>query len=256
MLTHPLFSLEGRVALVTGSSRGLGLAMAEGLAECGAAVVLNGRDEKTLKEAANKLAGRGLRADIAAFDVTDEAATRAAIDAIANRHARLDILIANAGMTIRKPLADWTLAQWNEVIAADLTAAFLVIQQSVPHMKKNGYGRIIFTTSLTALRGRPGIHAYVAAKAGLIGMTRSLACELAEHGITVNGVLPGYFETQLNAALLKDKAFVDFVNGRTPMRRWGKPRELAGAVIFLAAEAASFVTGQQIVVDGGASAQM
>ena len=255
-MLHPLFSLEGRVALVTGSSRGLGFAMAEGLAECGATVVLNGRNERTLAEGASKLNARGLRAEIAAFDVTNEAITRAAVDDIAERHGRLDILIANAGMTIRKPLEEWTLAQWNEVIGADLTAAFLVTQQAVPHMKKNKYGRIIFTTSLTALRGRPGIHAYVAAKTGLVGMTRSLACELAEHGITVNGVLPGYFETVLNEALLANKEFVQFVNDRTPMRRWGKPRELAGAAIYLAAEASSFVTGQQIVVDGGASAQL
>jgi gluconate 5-dehydrogenase len=255
-MTHPLFSLDTRVALVTGSSRGLGFAMAEGLAECGAMVVLHGRDEKTLGEAAKKLKDRGLRADICAFDITNEDATRAAIDEVAKRHGRLDIVIANAGMTIRMPLEDWTLAKWNEVIAADLTSAFLVTQQSVPHMKKNKYGRIIFTTSLTALRGRPGIHAYVAAKTGLIGMTRSLACELAEHGITVNGVLPGYFETELNAALLANREFVEFVNSRTPMRRWGQPRELAGAAIYLAAEASSFVTGQQIVVDGGTSAQM
>lgn len=255
-MPHPLFSLEGRVALVTGSSRGLGFAMAEGLAECGATVVLNGRNEKTLGECARTLKDRGLRADIAAFDVTDEKTTRAAIDDIARRHNRLDIVIANAGLIFRKPLEEWTLAQWNEVIAADLTAAFLVTQAAVPHMKKKKYGRIIFTTSLTALRGRPGIHAYVAAKTGLVGMTRSLACELAEHGITVNGVLPGYFETELNEALLANKEFVEFVNGRTPMRRWGKPRELAGAAIYLAAEASSFVTGQQIVVDGGASAQM
>jgi gluconate 5-dehydrogenase len=255
-MTHPLFSLEGRVALVTGSSRGLGFAMAEGLAECGATVVLNGRNEKTLGEVAKKLKDRGLKADIAVFDAVDDAAVRAGVDTAAKRHGRLDILIANAGMTIRKPLEEWTMAEWNQVIAADLTSCFAVTQAAVPHMKKNKYGRVIFTTSLTAIRGRPGIHPYVAAKTGLIGMTRSLACELAEFGITVNGVLPGYFETDLNAALLANKEFVEFVNGRTPMRRWGKPRELAGAAIYLAAEASSFVTGQQIVVDGGTSAQM
>jgi gluconate 5-dehydrogenase len=255
-MTHPLFSLDGRVALVTGSSRGLGFAMAEGLAECGATVILNGRNEKTLGEVAKKLKDRGLKADIAAFDAVDDAAVRAGVDAAAKRHGRLDILIANAGMTIRKPLEEWTMAEWNQVIAADLTSCFAVTQAVVPHMKKNKYGRVIFTTSLTAIRGRPGIHPYVAAKTGLIGMTRSLACELAEHGITVNGVLPGYFETDLNAALLANKEFVEFVNGRTPMRRWGKPRELAGAAIYLAAEASSYVTGQQITVDGGTSAQM
>lgn len=255
-MTHPLFSLDGRVALVTGSSRGLGFAMAEGLAECGATVVLNGRNEKTLSEVAKKLKDRGLKADVAVFDAVDEAAVRAGVDAAAKRHGRLDIVVANAGMTIRKPLEEWTIAEWNQVIAADLTSCFVVTQAAVPHMKKNKYGRIIFTTSLTAVRGRPGIHAYVAAKTGLIGMTRSLACELAEHGITVNGVLPGYFETELNAALLANKDFVEFVNGRTPMRRWGKPRELAGAAIYLASEASSYVTGQQITVDGGTSAQM
>jgi gluconate 5-dehydrogenase len=255
-MPHPLFSLEGRVALVTGSSRGLGFAMAEGLAECGATVVLNGRNEKTLSECARTLKDRGLKADIAVFDATDENAVRAEINAAAKRHGRLDIVVANAGMTIRKPLEEWTTAEWNQVIAADLTSCFVVTQAAVPHMKKNKHGRIIFTTSLTAVRGRPGIHAYVAAKTGLIGMTRSLACELAEHGITVNGVLPGYFETELNAALLANKEFVEFVNGRTPMRRWGKPRELAGAAIYLASDASSYVTGQQITVDGGTSAQM
>lgn len=255
-MPHPLFSLDGRVALVTGSSRGLGFAMAEGLAECGATVILNGRNEKTLGEVAKKLKDRGLKADIAVFDAVDENAVRAGVDAAAKRHGRLDIVVANAGMTIRKPLEEWTTAEWNQVIAADLTSCFVVTQAAVPHMKKNKHGRIIFTTSLTAVRGRPGIHAYVAAKTGLIGMTRSLACELAEHGITVNGVLPGYFETELNAALLANKDFVEFVNGRTPMRRWGKPRELAGAAIYLASDASSYVTGQQITVDGGTSAQM
>lgn len=255
-MPHPLFSLDGRVALVTGSSRGLGFAMAEGLAECGATVILNGRNEKTLSEVAKKLKDRGLKADIAVFDAVDENAVRAGVDAAAKRHGRLDIVVANAGMTIRKPLEEWTTAEWNQVIAADLTSCFVVTQAAVPHMKKNKHGRIIFTTSLTAVRGRPGIHAYVAAKTGLIGMTRSLACELAEHGITVNGVLPGYFETELNAALLANKDFVEFVNGRTPMRRWGKPRELAGAAIYLASDASSYVTGQQITVDGGTSAQM
>lgn len=255
-MPHPLFSLDGRVALVTGSSRGLGFAMAEGLAECGATVILNGRNEKTLSEVAKKLKDRGLKADVAVFDAVDENAVRAGVDAAAKRHGRLDIVVANAGMTIRKPLEEWTTAEWNQVIAADLTSCFVVTQAAVPHMKKNKHGRIIFTTSLTAVRGRPGIHAYVAAKTGLIGMTRSLACELAEHGITVNGVLPGYFETELNAALLANKDFVEFVNGRTPMRRWGKPRELAGAAIYLASDASSYVTGQQITVDGGTSAQM
>ncbi|MGE5666974.1 MAG: SDR family NAD(P)-dependent oxidoreductase [Betaproteobacteria bacterium] len=247
----PLFSLAGRVALVTGSSRGLGLGMAEGLAEAGATVVLNGRDPATLELRARELAARGFAVTTAPFDVVDDAAARAGVDAIVERHGRLDILIANAGIHHARSLPDWEMADWRRVMGANLDACFVLAQRAALPMMRQRHGRIVFTTSLTGLLGRPTIHAYSASKAGLAGLTRSLAAELGEHGITCNAIAPGYFETDLSAGLRKDPAFVERINARVPLRRWGKPRDLAGIAVFLASDAAAYVTGQQIVVDGG-----
>jgi gluconate 5-dehydrogenase len=253
---NELFSLEGRVALITGASRGLGLAMAEALAKAGATVILNGRNANTLKVAADELRNRKLKAETLEFDVTDQHAANAAIRSIVANHHRLDILIANAGIIHRAQLADWTPEAWDEVVATNLKACFFLAQQVAAPMRNQRHGRIIFTASLVGILGRSTVHAYAASKSGLAGLTRSLAAELGEHGITCNSIAPGWFETEFTLALLRDEAFVARINSRVPLRRWGKPRDLAGAAVFLASDAASYVTAQQIVVDGGLSTTM
>jgi gluconate 5-dehydrogenase len=246
-----LFSLDRRVALITGASRGLGLAMAEGLAEAGATVVLNSRSVDTLEAAASTIRNRGLKADVSPFDVTDHCASGAAIDTIIAQHGRIDILVANAGINHRVPLADWTPVDWDRLLTTNLKACFFLAQRASVAMRRQRLGRIIFTTSIASIQGRSAIHGYAASKSGLVGLTRSLACELGEFGITCNGICPGYFETDLTGAFLQGKEYVARLNNRVPLQRWGQPRDLAGVIVFLASDASSYITGQQIVVDGG-----
>jgi gluconate 5-dehydrogenase len=245
------FSLKGRVALVTGASRGLGFAMAEALAEHGATVILNARDEAALAEAA-----RRLKTDHLAFDVADPKQCSTALGQIVAKHGKLDILVNNAGIQHRRPLTEWEDADFDRVIAVNLSACFRLARDSAKLMLPNKYGRIINTGSVAAILGRPTIHAYVAAKAGLHGLTRSMAAEIGRHGVTVNAIAPGYFATELNTALLEDKAFTSWVESRTPAGRWAKPSELGGAVVFLASDAASYVNGHVLAVDGGLSVSL
>ena len=241
-----MFSLDGRVALVTGASRGLGLAMAKALKDHGATVILNARNKDELAEAAAKIGSEAM-----AFDVTDAGIAKAALEDIVRRHGRLDILVNNAGIQHRRPITEWEDEDFDRVIAVNLSSCFKLSREAVRLMLPNKFGRIINTGSIAAILGRPTIHASVAAKAGLHGLTRSMAAELGRHGITVNALAPGFFATELNTALLDNKAFSDWVEARVPAGRWAKPEELGGAAVFLASDAAGFVNGHVLAVDGG-----
>jgi gluconate 5-dehydrogenase len=246
-----LFSLQGQVILVTGASRGLGLAMAEAMAEAGGLVVLNGRDQKTLDRAAAGLKAKGLKAETAAFDVSDFKSAARAVGDIAKRHGRLDAAVLNAGIQHRKPLLEWEDADFQRVVDTNLTACFVLAREAARAMLPRGRGRIIFTGSVMGIVARPTVHAYAAAKAGLGGMAKTLAVELAPKGITVNVICPGFFETEMNTPLVQNAEFNNWVKTRCPMGRWAKPEELGGAAVFLASKAGSYVNGHMLVVDGG-----
>ena len=249
----PNFDLTGKLALVTGSSRGLGSAIAQGLAGAGARVILHGRDVARLNAAVAALPGAvaGLP-----FDVSDTGAMRDAFARIKAEHGDLDILVNNAGVIPRKPLLETTDEEWDQVIDSNLSAYFRLSREAARMMVPAKRGRIIMISSILGILGRATVNGYVTAKAGLHGMVRSLAVELAPHNITVNAIAPGYFPTDATDALHKNPQFDTWIKGRTPMGRWGDPPELAGPAVFLASDASSYVTGHVLVVDGGLTASL
>lgn len=246
-----LFKLDGKTAIITGAARGLGRAMALGLAEAGADVVINARDKDTLANTAREIAGIGRQVLAISGDISDPAVQNEVVSQALARFGRIDILLNNAGTTHREPSVDYSMEQWNRVMVLDLTAPFQMMQKVGKHMIERGGGSIINIGSLIAVIGMPNIPAYGAGKAGLEELTRCLAVEWAKHGIRVNAIRPGYFMTDLTAGLDKDPDRGPKIATRIPMGRWGQPDELKGAAVFLASEASSYVTGTTITVDGG-----
>ncbi|MFZ4893987.1 SDR family oxidoreductase [Plantibacter sp. Mn2098] len=248
-----VFDLTGRVALVTGSSRGIGRSIATALADAGATIVLNGLDEARLAAATEEFAGRYGADRIAAraFDVTDDAAVTAGIAWIEETVGPLRILVNNAGVQHRVPMLDLAVEDWERVIRTDLTSAFLVGRAAAAHMIPRGAGKIINVASVQADLARPTIAAYTAAKGGIRNLTRAMTAEWAASGIQANAIAPGYIHTEMTQNLVDDETFNTWILGRTPAARWGTVEDLAGPAVWLASDGSDYVNGQTIFVDGG-----
>lgn len=250
-MSHPIFSLAGRTALVTGSSRGLGRAMARGLAQAGARVLINGVDADRVARTVAEFNADGHVAMAAAFDVTSEAQVLAFFEKLGAEGVEVDILVNNAGIQFRKPMIDLDSADWHRVIEANLTSAFIIGREAAKRMIPRGRGKIVNIGSLTSALARATIAPYTVSKGGVKMLTQAMAAEWGEHGVQANAIGPGYMVTDMNEALMSNPTFDAWVKGRTPARRWGRPEELVGAAVFLASAASDYVNGQIIYVDGG-----
>ena len=248
---NKLFDLTGRLALITGSSRGIGRAIAEGYLAAGARVIINGRDKDAVAAAVTALGSSALAAP---FDVTSSAGVEAAVEKIEKDVGPIDILVNNAGMTKRMPFTELPEADWRQIMATNLDSVFFVTQSVARRMIPRARGKIVNICSVMSELGRPTIAPYTASKGAVKMLTKSMCAEFARHGITANGISPGYFGTELNQALMADEKFSAWVCARTPAGRWGKVEELQGAAIFLASDASSFVNGHILFVDGGMTA--
>ena len=249
------FDLTGRTALVTGSSQGIGRTLAEGLAAAGATVIVHGRDAAKAARAAEQISeATGRRAHTALFDVTSPEAVDAGIDAIEAELGVVDILVNNAGVQRRSPIAEFTDADWDDIVGTNLSSVFYVSRRVARGMIARGSGKLIQIGSVQSQLARPAIAPYSATKGAVVMFTKGLCADLAPHGIQANAIAPGYFATELTRALVADPVFSEWVVGRTPARRWGDTRDLIGATVFLASSASDFVNGQTIYVDGGMTA--
>lgn len=256
MIDANTFRLDGKRALITGSSSGIGLALARGLAQAGAEIILNARNSEKLKAAAAVLTGQGHTVHTCAFDVTDPAAMAPAIAAIEADIGAIDILINNAGIQRRAPLHEFAKEDWRELMQTNLDSVFHVSQAVAKHMIARKRGAMVNVCSVQSELGRPGIAPYMASKGGLKMLTKGMAIDWGPLGIRVNGLGPGYFKTELTEKLVNDETFSAWLTNRTPSRRWGDVDELAPAVVFLCSDAASFVNGHVLYVDGGVTAQL
>jgi gluconate 5-dehydrogenase len=256
MINAQTFRLDGQLALITGSSAGIGLALAEGLGQAGAAVVLNGRDVRKLALVAGPLREQGITVYEVPFDVTDAEACNAAVARIEAEIGPIQILVNNAGLQRRGPFHEYKLDDWQTLMRTNLDSLFHMSRAVSPHMVARKAGRIINICSVQSELGRPGIAPYAASKGAAKMLTKGMAIDLGPHGITVNGIGPGYFKTELNQKLVDDPAFSAWLINRTPSRRWGEVQELAGAAVFLASDAGRFVNGHILYVDGGVTASL
>ena len=251
-----LFDLDGKTALITGSSQGIGLALAKGLAQAGAAIVLNGRDEKKLDSAAIELKKVGVQIMVSAFDVTDHQAVQSAVNKLEAAGTQIDILVNNAGMQHRGPLEEFEPAAFEKLLQTNIASVFHVSQAVAKHMINRREGKIVNIASVQTALARPGIAPYTATKGAVGNLTKGMATDWAKYGLQCNALAPGYFDTPLNAALVADDKFSQWLKERTPAGRWGNVEELVGACIFLSSAASSFVNGHTLYVDGGITASL